>query len=303
MPLDPQQRKLLERNAAAPVQPERSVGELRRSVALGSARTVEDRMIPGPAGDIPIRIYVPPGRRPLPVLVFFHGGGWVHGSIEGSDLRCRLLSEWSGCAIVSVDYQLAPEHAFPAAADDCYAATVWASVNAASFGGDPTRLGVGGDSAGGNLAAAVTLMARDRGGPPLAFQYLAYPITDHNFDTSSYQENSAGYGLSRDMMMWYWDQYVPNPADRTNPLVSPLRAPNLRGLPPAFIITAEYDPLRDEGEAYARRLQEAGVPVEHKRYPGVVHGFIGMAAELDAGKDALKDLAWALRKGLGQASE
>jgi acetyl esterase len=302
MPVDPQERRLLDALVASDLQlsPDLGVERMRQVMDLRTVRRVSDQVIPGPAGDIPIRVYAPPDARSLPVLVYFHGGGWVIGSVQGSDLLCRLLSDWGGCVVVSVDYRLAPEHPFPAAPEDCYAATAWVVAHAARFGGAPTRVAVGGDSAGGNLAAAVTLMARDRGGPDLAFQALLYPVTDYDFDTPSYRANADGHGgggLTRELMIWFWDQYVPDPADRSHPYAAPLRAVDLRGLPAAWISTAEYDPLCDEGDAYARRLQEAGVAVQHKQHAGMAHGFYGHTAVVDASKDALRDLAWALRDG------
>ena len=197
--------------------------------------------------------------------------------------------------MVSVDYRLAPEHKFPIPAEDCYAATRHVAENAAAFGADPDRIAVGGDSAGGNLAAAVTLMARDRGGPRLSFQLLIYPATDFAFDTSSYRANAEGFGLTRKAARWYWSQYLPRPEDGANPLASPLRAQDLRGLPPARVITAEYDPLRDEGEAYAARLRAAGVRAEVRRFDGQIHGFFSMCGIMDQGKAAIDDAAAALR--------
>jgi len=222
------------------------------------------------------------------------------GDLDSSDLRCRILAEWSACLVISVDYRLAPEHPFPAAVDDGYAATRWAAEQAAGLGSDPNRIAVGGDSAGGGLAAAVALAARDRGGPALVFQYLVYPMLDSAMLAPSYQENGVGYGLSAETMAWYWQQYAPNQAARQDLLASPSRAPDLRGLPPAFVITAEYDPLRDEGEAYAARLKDAGVPVELKRYEGMIHGFLSNAGEFDAGKQATIDSSQALRRAFAR---
>ena len=305
MPLDPQARRLLDQMEAAGalLSPALPVSEQRRLNLLRSARTVEDRQMDGPAGPLPIRIYTPPGPRPLPILVYFHGGGWVLGDLDGNDLRCRVLSDWAGCLVVSVDYRLAPEHRFPAAVEDAYAATCWVAENAGSIAGDRNRIAVGGDSAGGNLAAVVALAARDRGAPGLVYQYLVYPVADWPLETSSYRENAEGYLLSREMMAWFWDQYVPDETSRQDPLASPLRAADLSRLPPAMVITAEYDPLRDEGEAYAVRLQAAGVPVEAKRYHGMIHGFLNSAAALDQGKLAIMDSARALRAAFAPAGE
>jgi acetyl esterase len=272
---------------------------------IGEPRTigcVEDREIAGPAGKIPIRIYRPEGKGPFPVLVFFHGGGWVLGNIESHDTVCRELTHAADCITVSVDYRLAPEHKYPAAPEDCYAATRWAVENASSFNGDSTRVAIGGDSAGGNLTAVVALMARDRGGPKLAYQLLIYPVTDHyTRNKPSYEENGEGYFLTKDAMVWFWDYYVSSEDEAKQPYVSPLLAQELNGLPPAMVITAEYDPLRDEGELYAARLREAGVPVTLKRYEGMIHGFVSMHEVLDGGKQALVDSAAGLRAAFGRA--
>jgi acetyl esterase len=257
-----------------------------------------DRRIPGPAGDIPVRIYTPKGRGPFPVLVYFHGGGFVLCNLDTHDGTCRSLANGAGAVVVSVDYRLAPEHRFPAAPEDCYAAAQWVSRNAAEIGADPTRIAVGGDSAGGNLAAVVALMARDRGAPPLRFQLLIYPVTDFAFDTASYRDNAEGYFLTTGMMKWFWSQYLADPAAGAQAYASPLRARDLRGLPPALCITAGYDPLRDEGEAYACRLADAGVAATTSRYDGMFHGFFGMQAQLDAAKRAVAEASDALRKGL-----
>ena len=197
---------------------------------------------------------------------------------------------------MSVDYQLAPEHKFPAAADDCYAATAWAAANAAILNGDPRRLAVGGDSAGGNLSAVVSLMARDKSGPALVHQLMVYPVTEHRLDTPSYSENADGYLLTRDAMVWYWDHYLGDEGDGANPYASPMRAENLSGLPPALVITAEFDPLRDEGEEYAHRLHHAGVDTTCTRYDGMVHGFFGMPELMDKARQAIAEASSALRE-------
>jgi acetyl esterase len=260
---------------------------LRLSRLLGPGEAVahvENYVIPGPHGGIPIRSYAPPGDGPFPILVFFHGGGWVMGSIETADVMCRALTNAVPCLVVSVNYRLAPEHKFPAAVEDAYAATCWISIEASSLTGDANRLAVGGVSAGGNLAAVIALLARDRGEPRIVYQLLSVPVTDYGFDTRSYQENAEGYVLTRNMAKWFWNHYLPTEADGAKPEASPLRALDMRGLPPAFVMTAEYDPLRDEGEAYARRLREAGVPVAHKRYEGMAHVFLGPEATADIGQ-------------------
>ena len=221
--------------------------------------------------------------------------GWVIGDIESSDGLCRILTNAVGCIVVSVDYRLAPEHPFPAAADDAYHATLWAATNASSFGGDPSRIAVCGDSAGGNLAAVVAQIARDRGKPAICFQLLIYPVTDAACDTPSYSENAEGYFLTKDAMQWFWNHYVRNDADRNHPYASPLRARNLAGLPAALVITAEFDPLRDEGERYAEGLRAAGTPVQLTRYEGMIHGFFAMSAVIDQGRTAIQQSAAALR--------
>jgi acetyl esterase len=261
-----------------------------------------DREIPGPQGSIPVRLYTPAGGGPLPALVFFHGGGWVLGNIEAYDTVCRALTNAAGCAVLSVDYRLAPEHKFPAAVEDCYAATRWVVANAATLNLDPARIAVGGDSAGGNLAAVIAQVARDRGGPSLVFQLLVYPVTDYLPDLPSYAENAEGYLLTKDAMGWVWNHYLLHEAEGKNPLASPLRAADLSGLPPALIITAERDPLRDEGERYATRLQEAGVPVAVTRYDGMIHGFFSMAGMIDQGKQALAQAGAALHSAFARAS-
>ncbi len=256
---------------------------------------VENRTVPGPGGDIPVRVYAPASRKPLPVLVYFHGGGWVIGTLETHDAPCRLIAKQAPAIVVSVDYRLAPEHKFPAAAEDCYAATRWAAENAASLGGDPWKIAVGGDSAGGNLAAVVSLMARDRGAAFIGLQLLVYPVTNWSYDTESYRENADGYLLTRDAMVWFWNHYLRDESDGANPYASPLRAASLAGLPPAQIVTAEFDPLRDEGEAYAARLGAAGVKVTARRYDGMIHGFFTLCAVFEQSRMAIAEAATALR--------
>jgi len=308
MPLDPQAQAFLEQLAASGAPPlhELSVAEARQViVALFGVQgdsepvgAVANRMIPGAAGEIPARIYTPRGTDPFPILVYFHGGGWVIGNLEAYDATCRALTNAARCIVVAMEYRLAPEHQFPAAPEDCYAATQWVAAQATAIGGDPTRLALGGDSAGGNLTAVVAQMVRDRGGPALCYQLLIYPATDLSYDRAPYQsqrENAEEYLLTLDAMVWFQNHYLRSPADGSNPMASPLRADNLRGLPPAMVITAEFDPLRDEGEAYAVRLQEAGVPITLKRYDGMIHGFLSLGTVLEQGKRAIEDAAAALR--------
>jgi len=259
---------------------------------------LENRTIPGPAAPIPVRIYRPDTEPGLPVVVYFHGGGWTIGSLETHDNSCRALANAVGCVVVSVDYRLAPEHKFPAAVDDAFAATQWVAEHAAELGGDPTRVAVAGDSAGGNLAAVVSILARDQNAPALTFQLLVYPATDAERESASMRENASGYFLELDSMRWFDGHYLRDERDATDWRFSPMRAGSLAGLPPAFVLTAEFDPLRDQGEAYARRLEEAGVPVELRRYDGVFHGFFGMRDLMEPAQQAWQDVTKALREGL-----
>jgi acetyl esterase len=233
----------------------------------------------GPAGPIPLRLYRGLGAdegQPQPALVFFHGGGWVVGDLDSHDQACRALANAARAIVVAVDYRLAPEHKFPAAAEDAIAATRWVAGNAQSLGIDAGRLAVGGDSAGGNLAAVVALDARDRGGPPLAFQLLIYPATDMQMNRPSHARHAEQLPLRRPTMHWFVGHYLRGPGDELDWRASPLRAPSFRGLPPALVATAGFDPLCDEGEAYARALSDAGVPVAHQRFDGQIHGFLNM---------------------------
>jgi len=260
-----------------------------------SVQKVVDHQIPGPAGDIPIRLYYPAGDGPFPVLVYFHGGGWVIGDLDTHHGFCHALAKTSGCLVVAVDYRLAPEHRYPAAVEDAYAATRWVAENSGLIQADPDRFAVCGDSAGGHLAAVVSMIARDRKGPRIDLQILIYPITDCSFDTPSYEENKEGYMLTRDMMKWFWNHFINDEREADDFYASPLRATNLGDLPRALILTAEYDPLRDEGETYGKKLQEAGVNVTLTRYPGMIHGFIRMTAVLDKANDALDQVAGKVR--------
>jgi acetyl esterase len=242
-----------------------------------------------------VRIYTPEGQAPFPGLVFFHGGGWVVGDLDTHDSPCRQLAKKAGCVVVSVGYRLAPEHQFPAALEDCYAATQWVATNAAQIGIDPQRIAVGGDSAGGNLAAVIAQLARDKEGPALVLQLLIYPAVDGTMSFPSIQENGQGYLLTQDSINYYYSHYVPAGTDRKHVLLSPFYAARFTGLPLAHIITAEFDPLRDEGEAYAEKLQAAGVPVTCTRYDGMIHAFVSLDGILDQGKKAIDEAATALR--------
>ena len=260
--------------------------------------SVEDFVVPGPAGDIPVRLYRP-NDKPAPLHVHFHGGGWVIGNLVTHDADCREIVAASGCMVLAVDYRLAPEHPFPAASEDCYAVSCWAAANSTQLGGSPGLISIGGDSAGGNLAAVVALMARDRNGPEFAMQLLLYPITEPSMASASFRENAEGYLLTKTMMAWFWDHYCPDIEQRKHPLISPLMASDLSGLPPALMITAEFDPLRDEGEAYAARLKEAGVEVEMRRFNGFIHGFFSLAGIIEATREAVELVGSALRKAHG----
>lgn len=248
--------------------------------------------------DIPIRIYKPLVPTGKGALVYFHGGGWVLGSLDSHDTVCRRLSGGAGITVISVDYRLAPETPFPGGLQDCYTATRWVANNADQLDIDPLCIAVGGDSAGGNLAAAVAMLARDESWPTIRFQLLIYPVTDAKFDTASYRDNATGYLLTRKSMMWFWDHYVPSLTDRLHPLASPLRADTYAALPPALIQTAEYDPLRDEGEAYANALRSAGVQVQQTRYSGLIHGFFDMFETVPASRAAVREATMALRQAL-----
>jgi acetyl esterase len=263
---------------------------------------VEDRAVPGPAQPIPVRVYRPVLADNLPVLIYFHGGGFVLCNLDSHDRECRRLAKASGCVVIAVDYRLAPEHPFPAAVDDAYAATRYVAEHAGEFGVDASRIAVGGDSAGGNLATVVALMARERGGPALRFQLLIYPGTDWTDDSSPSRQNyGKDHFLTAEMMDWFTALYLPRAEDRRSPYASPIFAEDLRGLPPAMIITAECDPIRDQGEAYARKLQAAGVAVVAKRYDGMIHPFVSLSGIIDAGGVALEDAGAAVRAALSGA--
>ena len=233
---------------------------------------VEERTREAPDGEAALRILVPI-EKPRGVLVYYHGGGWVIGSIDESDTVARKLAERISCAVVLVEYRLAPEHRYPTAVDDSYAALKWVGKHLRDIAGQEVPLIVAGDSAGGNLAAVMSIRARDRSGPPIALQVLIYPVTDADFDRPSYTDPENQLLLTRDAMIWFWDHYLPESSRRSEPAASPLHTEKLSGLPPAVILTAEHDVLRDEGEAYAARLQEANVPTDLQRYAGQTHGF------------------------------
>ena len=265
---------------------------------LGAVRDVSAE---GPLGAIPLRVYRPagvPDSTRLPVHVFFHGGGWVIGDIETHDVVCRQLTAEAGVSVISVDYRLAPEHKFPAAVNDAWAAARWIVAHAAELGVDGARLSVGGDSAGGNLAAVVALLARDAGAPKISLQVLVYPVTDLGAETKSYADLADGYMLTRDSMRWFRAQYLTKEEEALDWRVSPIRATSLAGVAPALVITAGFDPLRDEGEAYARKLREAGVSVDAICFGGMIHGFVPMGRLIDTAFRGVTSIAGSLRQAL-----
>ena len=304
MPLDPQVKPLLAAKAALPPIETLSVEEARRNTLAGiqspapaltrlPVASVRDMTIPGPArNELPVRIYTPLGAGPFPLMAFFHGSGFVICNLDTHDTMCRNLCSAAGCVVVSVDYRLAPDHKFPAAPEDCYAATCWAAEHARELNADPSRLVVAGDSAGGNLAAVTAMRVRDQRGPALRGQLLLYPVISyHTPATPSYVENAEGYGLTAAAMKWYWNHYLVSPADAENPYACPSRAAHLRGLAPALIITGEYDVLRDEGERYGEALRAAGVAAQITRYDGYHHGFFNFVGVLDRARLALEEAA------------
>lgn len=303
MPIDPQIEAML---SAAPPWPgvrNMDIATLRQAVRDSSVMLppaedapvadIADRSIEGPGGLLGLRIYTPLGAAPFPVTVYFHGGGYVVGDLDTQDMIARALCAWSGSVVVSVDYRLAPEHPFPAAPDDAYAALAWVAAHAGEIGGDPARLAVAGDSAGGNLAAAAALRARDVGGPRLKAQVNIYGSCNYPSQlTASAHEYANGPLLQQDDIAWFYQQYLANPdVDQHDPQASPFRASSHAGLPPAFVGTAECDPSRDDAEAYAQKLASAGVPVVATRYAGMVHGFASWVGFLPGARDVLKDAA------------
>ncbi len=307
MPIDPQVESLLSEMAALGGPPihELSVTEA-RTVAEGmialagdpiEVAAVDNITIPVDGAEIGARVYTPEGDGPHPVVMFFHGGGWVICSLDTHDNVARAICRDAEALVVSVDYRMAPEHRFPTAAHDCFAATKWVAENAASLGGDAGRLAVCGDSAGGNLSAVVSQMARDAGGPAIAYAALIYPAVDMTRKGGSLDENASGYFLETEGMQWFMNHYLTE-AERADVLASPLLHSNLAGLPDTFIATCEYDPLRDEGEAYGDALRANGVHVENKRYEGMIHGVANMTGVLDGGRQLVSDVAAHLRGAL-----
>ncbi len=308
--LHPQLKAMLEDVATAnyPDQIEVPIDEARRITVERAQRfygpaepvaRVEALTIPGPAGPLKARLYAVESEAPLPVVVYFHGGGWVLGDIDSHDKGVRAITNAAGCLSVSVEYRMAPEHPFPAAPDDCFAALTWIAANAASFSGDPSRLAVAGDSAGGNLAAVCALMAKERGGPALAFQLLIYPVVDYGMENGAYQDHADTLVLNRDRMAYFWDLYVPDAAHRTDWRAAPLLAPDHSGLPPALILGSGIDPLYAEGVAYTEKLKAAGVAAEHVGFPRMTHAFFQAPALLDDSRDAVDRAGAALRRAFG----
>jgi acetyl esterase len=300
--LHPKARAIVEQIAAMPplstlTPAQARGGPVPLAAAPEAVASVTARAIPGPGGPMAIRIYRPQDALRA-ALVYFHGGGWVIGSLEGADGSCRALANRSGSVVISVDYRLAPETKFPGPVEDAYDAVRWVADNAADLRIDPKGIAVGGSSAGGNLAAVVALVSRDRGGPEVTFQLLTVPVTELRSNARSTTEFAEGYGLTRADMEWYGAHYLETDADRDHPYASVLRA-DLHGMPPALVITAECDPLRDDGEAYAEKLRKLGIRARYKRYPGMFHGFMGFPDQLEAAAEAFNDAGAALREALG----
>lgn len=270
---------------------------MRPVIAELAAHDISDRTISGSEADIPVRIYTPAGAGPFGVLVYFHGGGWVIGDIDTCDAVCREISTLASLVVISVDYRLAPEHPYPAAVVDAYDATAWAAANMASLNGNG-KLGVAGESAGGNLSAVVALKARDDAGPDIDFQCLLYPVTDCDLSRASYVENGTGYLLESQSMVWFWDTYCPQDGQRESPYASPLRSENLANLPPALVVTAEFDPLRDEGELYAAQMSAAGSDAISVRYDGLVHDFFATAAAFECSRRGMLETIEVLKQRL-----
>ena len=314
MPVDPQMQAVIERVAKSALPPYYSVSavEARRlyketraalSPPVPAVAAVRDLAASGPEGPIALRLYRGLGAQAgaLPALVYFHGGGWTIGDLDTHDIICRTLANNARCAVVAVDYRMGPEHKFPAAVEDCVAATRWVAEQAAALGVDAARIAVGGDSAGGNLATVVAITLRDAGGPPLVFQALVYPATDQRMDSASHSRFGEGYLLTRDNMLWFRDNYLA-PGDYDDWRASPIRAADLARLPPAHIITAGYDPLVDEGRAYSDRLLAAGVPVLYECFEGMAHGFLTMGGVVAAANHALYRLGQSLALAFKPAS-
>lgn len=300
MSLAPEIKAFLEAGAAAnlpqvweaPIAQIRKITQTRPTFA-GPIEDIEEiinRYIPGPTADLPIRIYRPTKKNNAPAVVYFHGGGWVLNFLDIYDASLARLANQSGANIISVNYQKAPEHPFPTPFNDCFATLEWVIENCNSLKIDPQKIGVAGDSAGANLASAVAIKARDNG-IPLAFQLLIYPCNDRNFETNSYRDNATGYGLSTQAMQWFWDQYLQGTEHDLNPYAIPMRSKNFKDLAPAIIITAQYDPLLDDGVNYAEKLQRAGVQTIYQNYEGMIHGFFTNMGITSTAKVAIDSVA------------
>ncbi|HEX6312846.1 MAG TPA: alpha/beta hydrolase [Acidimicrobiia bacterium] len=307
MTLAPDAAELVEQLGRNPAPHEQPIEQARAMLDAGDVLAgpkepvaqVDDRSVPGPEGPIPIRVYRPSPRSRLGIAMFFHGGGFSIGGLASHDRLCRALANRSGCVVVAVDYRLSPEHPFPAGIEDSFAATEWVSANAATIGGDRHRLAVGGDSGGGTFGAAVALMARERGGPPIRFQYLLNPGgLDYDYSRPSCLDNGEGCFLTVDAIRWVEEQYFAGGAERSDPRAALNLAPDLSGLPPAIVLTAEHDPARDQGAEYVRRLRAAGVPVRHTDYPGMIHGWVNFKGAIADGERGLDELAAAIRAAL-----
>ncbi|MBW4718540.1 alpha/beta hydrolase [Saccharothrix obliqua] len=300
MPLDPAAAALLASAPPAGTTP-RTAAEIRAAFASAlvapvdppEVRSVADLAVPGPAGGLRVRLYLPDAAGPVPLLLWMHGGGWTLGGIEENEVANRRVCREAGVAVASVEYRLAPENPYPAAPDDCYAVLAWFTANGVRYGIDASRIAVGGETAGGNLATVLTMLSRDRGGPRIAAQVLVCPVTAHpeDPDLASYAECAEGYGMTADSMRFFFAQYPSSPADLDDPYLLPSRSRDLTGLPPAFVLTAQYDVLRSEGEQYATRLAKAGVPTDYRCYDGQIHGFYGLYPDLPASPVAHADVA------------
>ena len=311
MPLAPEYQSLLEQLAQVPGPPihESTPEDARAAYRLMRPKdeqltvaAVSELAAPGPAGSIPLRVYRPEGDGPFPLVVNFHGGGWVIGDLDTADTVCRNLCRNTGCLVVSVDYRLAPEHPYPAAIDDAFAATCWLAEHAKELEGNG-HLALVGESAGGNLAAAVCLRARDEAGPPIDFQLLFYPVTDADFSRPSYEENARGYVLETPTMIWFWNHYLADASRRSEAHASPLQADDLGRLPPALIVTAEFDPLRDEGNAFADALKAAGTPTELVCCDGLIHDFCATAHLFESSRRPFEEACTALSRAMGRTPE
>lgn len=309
MSIDPKTREILDFIASRNVPPHYELSPEEGRAAMEKSREVfsgdpielprvEDLYADTPVGKIPLRLYAPSTEIGLPMVVFYHGGGWVLGSLDSHDHPCRMLAQRSGCMVIAVDYRLAPEHKFPAPVDDAWAALEWIAANGKTLGGNPERLGVCGDSAGGNLAAVAAQRAAAHGGPAIAHQILIYPVTDYDFTRPSMDAYGEGFLLTLQGMRWFWDHYLDKPENAENAEACPIKASSLSGLPPAMVITAEMDVLRDEGEAYARRLKTEGVPTRLVRYEGVIHGFFSMTISPRT-REIIEEIAQEIRAVLG----